>query len=128
MFCGLIISLAFFSGKTRALAYAVAGINCPLGMNVLEHRICGLAPAIVNRCHAPRRRQDPAGFTLIELLVVIAIIAILAALLLPSLGRAKEKALTINCLNNLKQLTTCWAMYAHDNNDTMPPNKNKDAR
>src|SRR5436190_15853502 len=66
--------------------------------------------------------QRPEGFTLIELLVVIAIIAILAALLMPALGRAKQKAYTIACIENLKQLTLCWTLYTHDNNDVMPPN------
>jgi prepilin-type N-terminal cleavage/methylation domain-containing protein/prepilin-type processing-associated H-X9-DG protein len=63
------------------------------------------------------------AFTLIELLVVIAIIAILAALLLPSLARGKAQAQTIACLNNLKQLQVCWHMYADDHNDTLLPNQ-----
>src|SRR5258707_1426899 len=74
---------------------------------------------------SPRRKgrgRARRAFTLIELLVVIAIIAILAAMFLPSLNKAKEKAWTVSCLNNLNELETCWHLYAVDNLDVLPPN------
>ncbi len=76
---------------------------------------------------APGYEKQPYGaFTLIELLVVVAIIAILAAMLLPALSRAKAKATAAHCIGNLRQLQLAWSMYADDFSDFIVGNQWQD--
>src|SRR5262245_60670299 len=80
----------------------------------------GKGLGMVNTTSRFMKSKARRGFTLIELLVVIAIIAILAALLLPALAKAKEKANRTACVNNMRNLALAMTMYTHDNNDMMP--------
>jgi len=87
-------------------------------VNVRYMRTCPASGFPVRR----REVRDGAAFTLIELLVVIAIIAILAALLLPALSKAKVLGQGVACTGNIKQLQICWQLYSEDNADNLTGN------
>src|SRR5262249_47029527 len=81
---------------------------------------CPKRTPIISISNPPKQECQAGAFTLIELLVVIAIIAILAAMLLPTLASAKDKALRTTCVNNLRQLGFANRMYCDDNREFLP--------
>jgi len=101
-------------------------VGCPRSVSNLRpaRRLIRVAHPRARRreIHSKGSDHDPwRAFTLIELLVVIAIISILASMLLPSLSRAKEKARTITCINNLRQMGMAVKMFVDDNEFKFPP-------
>lgn len=85
-------------------------------------------PSLSGRKHTEKEKKDMKrsnNFTLVELLVFFSVVLILMTLLLPALGKAREKAMTISCINNLSQIGKCWAMYLSQYDDNTPLNSDE---
>lgn len=104
-----------FIAKKLTLRAVFGTITIAVGHEVAMNRCCTTQ-------RGGKRSSAGGGFTLIELLVVIAVIAVLAAILLPVLGRGKQAAQNVTCMSNLRQLELCWHLYYQDNNDVLAPN------